>query len=406
MERVIIVGGGQGAGQAAVSLRQEGYEGEIIILTEESHLPYQRPPLSKQFLAGTQEVERIYLRPEKFYIDNQIEILTNQRVESLDLEHHRVVGQKGQLFDFNRLILATGSRVRRLPELPGAELEGVVYLRTLDEAERLKSTLTEANHMVVIGGGYIGLEVAAVAMKAGLSITVLEMMPRILSRVATPELSAFYQRAHQSRGVTIRTQARAVRFIEASNRVNAVILDDGSHLPADVVVVGIGVEPNVELAETAGLTCSNGIVVDTHCRTIHPEVYAIGDCTNHPNLFAEKSIRLESVPNAMEQARVAAAMICGKEKIYDAEPWFWSDQYDIKLQMVGFTEGAERSIVRGDIESGAAITFYLKDEVVIAVEAINSVRDFLSCRKLVAGRVKLDPMQLADVDIPLKTFLE
>ena len=406
MDRVVIVGGGQGAGQAVASLRQEGYEGEIMILTEEPHLPYQRPPLSKQFLAGTQGAERIYLRPEKFYIDNQIEILTNQRVESLDLERRCVLAQGGQLFTFSQLILATGSRVRRLPDLPGASLEGVVYLRTLDEAERLKSTLTEANHLVVIGGGYIGLEVAAVAVEAGLSVTVLEMMPRILSRVATPGLSAFYQRAHQARGVTIKTESRAVKFIEASNRVNAVILDDGSHLPADVVVVGIGVEPNVELAETAGLTCANGIVVDTHCRTTHPEVYAIGDCTNHPNLFAGKPIRLESVPNAMEQARVVAAMIGGKEKSYDAEPWFWSDQYDIKLQMAGFTEEATQSVVRGDIESGAAITFYLKEERVIGVEAINSVRDFISCRKLVAGRVKPDLTQLTDADIPLKAFLE
>ena len=387
------------------SLRQEGHEGEVMILTEESHLPYQRPPLSKQFLAGTQGVERVYLRPEKFYVDNRIEVLTNQRVESLDLERRRVVTQGGQSFTFNQLIFATGSRVRRLLDLPGSDLEGVVYLRTLDEAERLKSALTDAYHLVVIGGGYIGLEVAAVAVEAGLSVTVLEVMPRILSRVATPGLSAFYQKIHQARGVTIKTESRAVGFIGASNRVNAVSLDDGSHLLADVVVVGIGVEPNVELAEMAGLICTNGIVVDTHCRTAHPDVYAIGDCTNHPNLFAGKSIRLESVPNAMEQARVAAAMICGKGKIYDAEPWFWSDQYDIKLQMVGFTEGAEQSVVRGDIGSGAAITFYLKEEVVIGVEAINSVRDFLSCRKLVAGRVKLDLAQLADVDIPLKTFL-
>ena len=405
MERVIIVGGGQAAGQAGASLRQEGYEGEIMILTEESYFPYQRPPLSKQFLAGEQGIERVYLRPEKFYTDNRIEVLTQHRVESLDIAAQRLAIANGAAFDFSHLLLATGSRVRRLDNIPGGELVGVAYLRTLDDAQSLKSLLSEAANVVVLGGGYIGLEVASVVRDAGLSVTVLEMQPRILSRVATASLSGFYQKLHEERGVIIKTDTQAKGFKGAADHVEGVILADDSVLPADVVVVGVGIQPNVELAAAAGIVCENGIVVDQRCRTSHPNVFAVGDCTHHPNPYAGQTIRLESVPNAMEQARVAAALIVGKEKIYDAEPWFWSDQYDVKLQMVGFTLGADQTVIRGDMTQGAGIHFYLKDGVVIGAEAINSVREFLTCRKLVAGRLRPDPAQLADLDTPLKDLL-
>lgn len=405
MDRVIIVGGGQAAGQAAASLRQEGYEGEVMMLTEESHIPYQRPPLSKQYLAGEQPLERVYLRPEKFYADNQVEILTDHCVTALDLAAKTLSVGTATPLEFAHLILATGSRVRRLEDFPGAELDGVGYLRTIADADQIRRALATAKNMVVVGGGYIGLEVAAVARQAGLSVTVLEMMPRLLQRVATEQLSSFYQRTHEAHGVVIRTGAKAAEFSGSGGRVRAVVLDDGTSIPADIVVVGIGIVPNVELAKAAGLQCDDGIVVDASCRTSQPQVYAAGDCTNHPNAYAGKHIRLESVPNAMEQARVAAAMICGKEKAYESEPWFWSDQYDVRLQMAGFSEGADQHIARGDLQDGAGITFHLRDGVVIGADAINSVRDFMSCRKLVATRAMPDANQLADPDVVLKDLL-
>ncbi len=405
MERVIIVGGGQAAGQAAASLRQEGYEGAVLMLTEEGHIPYQRPPLSKQFLAGEQDIERVYLRPEKFYADNNVEIRTDARVEKLDLDGHQLSLAGGESLEFSKLILATGARVRRLENFPGGELDGVAYLRTLDDAQALKDALSKAQNLVVVGGGYIGLEVAAVAVAAGASVTVLEMMSRILQRVATPQLSDFYTNTHTAHGVSIKTDAKAVEFIGENGALTGVQLEDGTVLPADLVVVGIGVLPNVELAEAAGLACDNGIVVDAQCATSHPDVFAAGDCTNHPNSFAGKNIRLESVPNAMEQARVAAAMVCGKDKTYESEPWFWSDQYDVKLQMAGFSEGADSQVQRGDLASGAGITFHLKGGVVIGADAINSVRDFLACRKLVAGKVAPDVTKLADPEVPLKELV-
>ena len=407
MERVVIVGGGQAAAQAAMSLRQEGYAGEVVILTGEPHFPYQRPPLSKQFLAGEQEVERIYLRPAAFYADNHIEVLTQHRVASVNLESRSVSVAGNTSFDFSHLIFATGSRVRQLSGFPGSELEHIAYLRTLEDAENLKAQMHSKEHqqLVVIGGGYIGLEVAAVATQAGMSVTVVELMPRLLSRVATPHLSEFYTTLHQTHGVTLKTGVKITRITGDKHTTSMVHLDNEEQIPADIIVAGIGIVPNSELAQEAGLACANGIAVDTHCRTAHPNVFAIGDCTNHPNPYAGKNIRLESVPNAIEQARVAAANIAGKVKVYDAEPWFWSDQYDVKLQMAGFTEGADQRIPRGEMTSGAGIMFYLQQGTVTGIEAINSVRDFLNCRKLVASRVRPDPAQLADPDVPLKTLL-
>lgn len=405
MSRVIIVGGGQAAGQAAASLRQEGYEGEVVMFCEEPHLPYQRPPLSKQYLAGEQDVDRVVLRPEKFYADNHVDCRLNERVASIDAHGRVVATEGGSTLAFDHLVLATGSRVRKLENFPGGDLDGVVYLRTLSDADVLKDKLETAERAVIVGGGYIGLEVAAVAVEKGLSVTVLEMMPRILQRVATPQLSDFYTTTHADKGVELRTEAKAQEFAGADGSVTAVVLEGGERIEADLVVVGIGVVPNVELAEAAGLDCADGIVVDASCKTSEDNIYAVGDCTNHPNVYAGANIRLESVPNAMEQARVAAAMICGNEKVYASEPWFWSDQYDVKLQMAGFTEGADSAVTRGDPTSGAFITFHLKDGVVIGVEAINSVRDFLNCRKLVAGRLAPDPAKLSDPDVPLKELL-
>ena len=405
MGRVIIVGGGQAAGQAAASLRQEGYEGEVVMFCEEPHLPYQRPPLSKQYLAGEQDVDRVVLRPEKFYADNNIEIRLGERITALDPQAKTVVSATGESLDYDQLILATGSRVRELTDFPGATLDGVVYLRTLKDADSLKDHLASASRVCIVGGGYIGLEVAAVAAEKGLAVTVLEMMPRILQRVATPTLSEFYVRTHTAHGVQIRTEAQASEFVADGDRVSAVTLADGDRIDADLVVVGIGVVPNVELALDAGLACDNGIVVNQNCLTSHSDIYAVGDCTNHPNAYANANVRLESVPNAMEQARVAAAMVCGNEKTYASEPWFWSDQYDVKLQMAGFTDGADTQVTRGDPTGSAFVTFHLKDGIVIGVEAINSVRDFLNCRKLVAGRLAPDPAKLADPDVALKELL-
>ncbi len=400
MNRIVIVGAGHAAGQAAASLRQEKFEGDITILGEEPHPPYQRPPLSKQYLSGEQPLERVYLRPEKFYADKNITLETGVRVTAIDRDAHTVTTEDGRSIGYDQLILATGTRARTLP-LPGADLEGIHYLRTIADVDRIAAGMHDAQRIVIVGGGYIGLEVAAVARESGLEVTVLEMESRILQRVTTEEMSAYYHKVHTSHGVNIRTDTRASAFEGSDGKVTAVVCGD-ERLPADMVIVGVGVVPNVELAEAAGLACDNGIVVDEHCRTADPNIWAIGDCTNHPSAFTGGRLRLESVPNAMEQARVVAANIVGKDKVYDAAPWFWSDQYDLKLQMVGFSTAADTSVTRGSMDDDTFITFHLKDGCVIAADAVNDARNFLVAKLLVAAKKRVPPEQLADPEVNLK----
>ncbi len=397
---IVIVGAGHAAGQAAASLRQEGYEDEIIIIGDEPHIPYQRPPLSKAYLAGELGIERVYLRPEKFYQDRNVTLKVGTRVTALDTAAKTVTTDSGETIAYHKLLLATGGRPRKL-EIPGSELEGIHYLRTIADVDAIREDFAGGKKLVIVGGGYIGLEVASVAVKHGLEVHVLEMEERILARVTTPQMSGFYHKLHAGRGVHIHT-ATMVSGFTGEGSVATVECGDRS-FPADLVIVGIGIIPNTELAEAAGITCDNGIVVDDHCRTSAADVYAAGDCTNHPNPLLDRRLRLESVPNAMEQARVAAANICGGDKVYAAIPWFWSDQYELKLQMVGFSADGDTQVVRGDMDANAFAVFYLKDGKVVAADAVNSPKEFMICKQLIGREV--DAAALADPETELKSLL-
>ena len=407
----VIVGGGQAAGQAAASLRQEGCTEPIVVLAGEAHVPYQRPPLSKQYLAGEYGVERVHLRPAAFYASKNIEVRTGVYAEALDADARRLALSDGETLAYDQLLLATGATARRL-DAPGSELAGVHTLRTIADVDAIRKEFQPGRRLAIVGGGYIGLEVAAVAVQLGLQATVLEMEERLLARVATPELSAFYHRLHRSKGVVVRTSARVESFAAAEGgaangegaRLGSVICADGSVVLADLAVVGIGIEPNVELAQAAGLPCADGIVVDEHARTANARIYAAGDCTNHPNPLLGRRLRLESVPNAMEQSRVAAANMAGGAKPYAAMPWFWSDQYDLKLQIVGFPEADDVRVLRGDPDADRFTAFYLRTGVLMAAEAVNSAREFMAARQLIGKPV--DARQLADADVDLRTIVQ
>lgn len=402
MNRIVIVGAGHAAGQAAASLRQDGYAGDICIIGDEPHLPYQRPPLSKQYLLGEHGLERgVYLRPEKFYTDKNVEVRTGVTVTAIDTHAKTVTTDAGDVIEWSQLLIASGSRPRIL-DIPGSDLDGIHYMRTIADVDKIKAAMETARNMVIVGGGYIGLEVASVAVTHGLDVSVLEMESRILQRVTTPEMSEFYHDLHTSRGVHILTNTTVSGFEGDNGKVTGVLSAD-TVIPADIVVVGIGIVPNVELAAAAGLEVDNGIVVDDHCRTSAPDVYAAGDCTNHPSPLLGRRLRLESVPNAMEQARVAAANMAGGDKIYDAVPWFWSDQYELKLQMVGFSADADMQVVRGDKKTNQFAIFYLKDGRVVAVDAVNSPREFMVCKQLYGKPV--DAAKLADTATDLKSLI-
>ena len=401
MSSIVIIGAGQAAGQAAASLRQEGFEGKITILGDEAQPPYQRPPLSKAYLSGDLAMDRVLVRPEKFYPDKNIELHTNTQVESIDRAAKSVTTQDGTVFEYEKLLIATGSRPRKL-NIEGSDLAGIHYLRTIDDVDKIRAAMTSARRLCIVGGGYIGLEVAAVAVTAGLEVTVLEMESRILQRVTTPEMSEFYHSLHTERGVNLMVNTGVSGFA-GDGSVSEVLCGDDVRVPADLVIVGIGIIPNVELAEAAGIECENGISVNDHCQTSDPDIYAAGDCTNHPNPILDRRLRLESVPNAMEQARVASANMVGGDKVYAAVPWFWSDQYDLKLQMVGFSSDGDESVVRGDKSANQFAVFYLKEGKVVAVDAVNSPKEFMVCKQLYGKPV--DAAALADTNVDLKSLL-
>lgn len=400
MAAMVIVGAGHAAGQAAASLRQEGYDGEIVIIGDEPHIPYQRPPLSKAYLSGEVDLSRVYLRPAKFYEDKDVSLKLGVRVERIDTAAKTVTTDQGETIAYDKLLITTGGRPRKL-SITGSDLAGIHYLRTIADVDGIRAEMAAGKKLVIVGGGYIGLEVASVAVQSGLEVHVLEMESRILQRVTTPEMSAYYHNLHESRGVHIHTST-AVTGFSGNGHVNAVLCGD-QKFPADIVIVGIGIIPNVEVAEAAGITCSNGIVVDDHCRTSAPDVFAAGDCTNHPNPLLNRQLRLESVPNAMEQARVAVANMCGGDKNYASIPWFWSDQYELKLQMVGFSADGDTQVVRGSMANNQFAVFYLKDGAVVAVDAVNSPKEFMICKQLIGKAVNTG--KLADPDTDLKDLL-
>ena len=400
MSGIVIIGAGQAAGQAAASLRQGKYEGSITILGNETQPPYQRPPLSKQYLSGELGMDRVMVRPEKFYADQNIALHTGTRVESIDRSAKSVTTSSGDSYEYDKLLIATGSRPRILT-IPGSDLSGIHYLRTIDDVDGIREAMQTAKKICIVGGGYIGLEVAAVAVTSGLQVTVLEMEDRILQRVTTPEMSEYYHELHAGRGVNIRVSTGVSGF-QGESHISTVLCGD-EKIDTDLVIVGIGIIPNVEVAEAAGLDCNNGITVDDHCLTSDPDIYAAGDCTNHPNPIMGRRLRLESVPNAMEQARVSASNMLGGDKVYASIPWFWSDQYDLKLQMLGFSADADTSVLRGDKAANQFAVFYLIDGKVVSVDAVNSPKEFMVCKQLYGKAV--DPLVLADTNVELKTLL-
>lgn len=400
MPGMVIIGAGQAAGQAAASLRQEGYEGSITILGDEAQAPYQRPPLSKAYLSGEQGMERVLVRPQKFYEDKGIELRTSTRVEKINREAKTVTTSSGDAIEYDKLLISTGSRPRIL-NIEGSDLDGIHYLRTIDDVDGIRAAMDSVQNICIVGGGYIGLEVAAVATKMGKQVTVLEMEGRILQRVTTPDMSEFYHNLHTSRGVNIMVDTMVSGF-EGDGSVSSVLCGD-EKIAAELVIVGIGIIPNVELAQEAGLECDNGIVVDDHCRTSDPDIYSAGDCSNHPNPLLGRRLRLESVPNAMEQARTACSNMLGGDKVYAAIPWFWSDQYELKLQMVGFSADGDSSVTRGDKSANEFAVFYLNDGKVVAVDAVNSPREFMVCKQLYGKAV--NEADLADPEFELKSLL-
>jgi 3-phenylpropionate/trans-cinnamate dioxygenase ferredoxin reductase subunit len=402
-QRVVIVGGGQAAVQAIDTLRRKGFTGELVLVGDEPWLPYQRPPLSKKYLAGALERDRLLLRPPHFYESHAVETRLGRRVEEISRREQRLRLDDGSSVAYDALLIATGSRPRPLGA-PGAELPGVHFLRTIADVERIRAELAPGKRLVIVGGGYIGLEVAATACEAGLDVTVLEMADRVMNRVVCPQLSHFYQAEHARHGVRIlcNSRVRALTAAHASGRVRTVVTEDGEEHPADVVVVGCGVLPADELAVAAGLVCENGVVVDDRCRTSDPVIHAAGDCTSHPSLRYGRRLRLESVDNAFEQGASAALNLLGMDTIHDKVPWFWSDQYDLKLIIVGVGQGYDTVVMRGDPASRAFSACYLRGGELIAVDSINSPKDQMAARKLIAARVRPSPDRLADQTIPLR----
>ena len=396
---ILIVGAGHGAGQLVTSLKQHGHDGRIAVFGDEVWLPYQRPPLSKKFLAGELPAERLYVKPATFY-EGIAELHLGTAVAAIDPAQQTLTTASGAAYEWDRLVLATGSRVRRLPD-DGKSLAGVHYLRNIDDVDAIRADVDEARRAVIIGAGYIGLEVAAVLRSGGLDVTVVELAERVMSRVVSPELSDFYQFEHTSQGVRLRL-GTGVAGLHGRKRVKAVELADGEQLEADVVVVGVGIVPNTELAAAAGLAVDDGIVVDDHCRTSHESIYAIGDCTSHPSAIYGRRIRLESVQNALEQAKTAAANLCGDDAVYDEVPWFWSDQYDLKLQIAGLSTGYDQVVMRGNPADRSFACMYLRDDVLIATDAVNSPRDFMQSKALIAAHIEVDADRLADPAVALK----
>lgn len=400
-QSVVIIGAGHAAVQAVDTLRRDGHTGPIVLVGDEPWLPYNRPPLSKKYLAGELERERLWLRSSQFYQQHRVETRLGVRVTAIDRASQRLrLGDGGEL-TYDRLILCMGSTPRRL-EVPGHELAGIHCLRTIADVDAIRAGLAGARRMVVVGGGYIGLEAAACGRHLGLDVTVLEMASRPMARVVAPEVSDFFTQRHEREGVRILCDTSVTAFL-GEGRVSAVRCG-GREFPADLVIVGVGILPDVTLAAAAGLRCDNGVWVDEHCRTSDPSVYAAGDCTNHPSVRYGRRVRLESVDNAVEQAKTAAANICGKPARHEHIPWFWSDQYDVKLQIAGLSTGYDQTVLRGDPASGSFALYYFSGGELIAVDAVNSMRDFMTGKRWLAERKRPDPAQLADPAVDLKTI--
>lgn len=402
MRDVLIVGGGQAGAQAALSLRQREYAGSIAIIGEEPVAPYERPPLSKEYLAGDKPFERLLLRPEGFWQERQVELLLGQRVVEIDALAHEATTEDGRVISYGTLIWAAGGYPRPLP-IAGGELAGVHVVRTRAQVDALREDVDRSRSVVVIGGGYIGLESAAVLAKLGKKVTVIEAQDRVLARVAGETISRFYEAEHRRQGVEVRT-GTGVSYLSGHNgRVSHVVLGSGEELACDVVIAGIGLVPSQGVLAHAGADCSNGVLVDDHCRTSLPDIFAIGDCACHANLYAGgERVRLESVQNAVDQAKTVAGVLTGSSEPYRALPWFWSHQYDLKLQTVGLSQGYDVAVTRGEPDARSFSVIYLRNGRVVAIDAVNNVKDFTAGRSLVTDGAMIPPKLLADSTVALK----
>ncbi len=397
----IIIGAGHGGGVLAANLRQNGYSGPITMIGEEPHPPYQRPPLSKGWLKGEVDEDGLLLRPRDWYAESNIALRTSTRVIRVDRATKSVTLSTDEVLTYDTLVLATGARARRL-SLPGSDLKGFLELRTIEDAEAIKAWFQPGFRLAIIGGGYVGLEVAASARKLGVDVHVIEREDRLLARVAGPVLSDFFREVHEAHGVRFHFGAVVEGFDGLDGQVSGVRIAGAAVLQCDAVLVGIGAVPNDDLARDAGLACENGVIVDGQARTSDPDIFAIGDMTQRPMPLYGRSLRLESVPNALEQARQAAAAICGTAEPKSETPWFWSDQYDLKLQIAGIPFEVDQIVVRGDPATRKFAVFHLSQDRVQAVEAINAPPEFIVGRQWLASRREIDVLRLADVSIPMK----
>ncbi|KQH77113.1 pyridine nucleotide-disulfide oxidoreductase [Mycobacterium vulneris] len=391
-ERAVIVGASHAGAQLAANLRREGWSGEVVLIGDEGGLPYHRPPLSKGYLAGKNGLDDLLIRGADFYEKQHIRLL-NATVEAIHRSAKRVSLSTGDTLTYTKLALCTGARARRLPT-PGVDLPGIHYLRTAADVELIRAAATPGRRVVIVGGGYIGLETAASLCSLGMNVTVLEATERVLERVTAPEVSAFYTRIHNGEGVEIRTHALVEAFF-GNGGVQEVVLADGEPIPADLVIVGVGVVPNTELASAAGLSVDNGIVIDDQARTSDPDIVAAGDCTSHTMARYGSRIRLESVSSAGEQAKIAAATICGKHSAIAALPWFWSDQYDLKLQIAGLNAGYDEVLLSGDPSRERDFScFYFREGELIAADCVNRPRDFMSSKRAISQQLRVDRSEL------------
>lgn len=400
----VIIGAGQGGYQVAASLREYGYQEPITIIGDEPQLPYQRPPLSKAYLLGDTTAERLLLRPQNYYEKHAIEVLTGNRVVAVDRQAMKVTLVSGTAIAYDHLVLATGARNRKLP-VAGADLDGVMYLRTIAEADAMKACFAAANTIVIAGAGFIGLELAAVASKFGKKVYVVEALARVMSRAVTPAMSEFFASAHAAFGVELLLNARMQSIQGENGHVAGVTLSDGRTLPADLVLVGIGIEPVAELAAECGLPVANGISVNARLETVDPKISAIGDCASFPDSWTHQVIRLESVQNAVDQGRCVAHRITGQPADYGAVPWFWSDQRDLKLQMVGLTGGCDRTAIRGSIADRAFSVFCFKGDKLLGIESVNRAADHMFGRRLLTAGANVTPDEAADMSFDFKARL-
>lgn len=401
MQKIVIIGAGHGGVQVATSLREEGFEGKITLISDENELPYQKPPLSKGYLNGKQTVENLLFRNALYYADNHIDLVLDEAITQINVSEKNVVAQSGSNYDYDCLVLATGARNRAL-NTEGGVFSNIVYLRSLSDAKNIKTQLQKSEKIVVIGGGFIGLEVAAAAVELGKKVTVIEAQERLMNRVLPPIVSDVFLKRHKENDVDVLLNVKISKIQQNTEGVvTGVQLSDNQIIETDLLVVGIGVLPNSGLAEAAGLTCENGIVVNERLETSDPSIFAIGDCANYFNAYAQRKMRVESVQNAVDQAKVVAKNIVGMPTKFHAVPWFWTNQYDLKLQMAGIAIDFDTIILRGSVEACKFSAFYFKDHKFVGADSLNRAADHLAARKLLQAGISPTKEQVEDLDFKL-----